>query len=100
MFKNKNILVTGGNGMIGKQLVKLLEKRGANVSVADLPFDLRDRNICKSMCYQKDIVFHLAGSKGSPQRCMEQPASFSVPMIQFNANMVVLIDSHHLLYQL
>jgi GDP-L-fucose synthase len=88
MFKNKNILVTGGNGMIGKQLVKLLEKRGANVSVADLPFDLRDRNICKSMCYQKDIVFHLAGIKGSPQRCMEQPASFSVPMIQFNANMV------------
>jgi len=87
-FKDKNILVTGGNGMIGKQLVRLLNEQGAKVSIADLPFDLRDRNVCKSMCYQKDIVFHLAGIKGSPQRCMEQPASFSVPMIQFNANMV------------
>ena len=26
MFKNKNILVTGGSGMIGRQLVKLLQK--------------------------------------------------------------------------
>ena len=38
--KNKNVLVTGGNGMIGRQLVSLLEKRGANVTVADLPIDL------------------------------------------------------------
>ena len=87
-FKNKNILVTGGNGMIGRQLVSLLEKRGANVTIADLPIDLRDRNICDAMCTGKDIVFHLAGIKGSPQRCMEEPASFSVPMIQFNANMI------------
>ena len=87
-FKNKNVLVTGGNGMIGRQLVSLLEKRDANVTVADLPIDLRDRNICDAMCMEKDMVFHLAGIKGSPQRCMEEPASFSVPMIQFNANMI------------
>ena len=35
-FKNKNVLVTGGNGMIGRQLVSLLERRGANVTIADL----------------------------------------------------------------
>ena len=87
-FKNKNILVTGGNGMIGKRLVESLLHKGANVLVADLPTDLRDRKTCKEVCDGMDIVFHLAGIKGSPQRCMEQPASFSVPMIQFNANMV------------
>jgi GDP-L-fucose synthase len=87
-FKNKNILVTGGNGMIGKELVKLLKQKGANVTIADLPTDLRDRETCKEVCRGKDIVFHLAGIKGSPQRCMEEPASFSVPMIQFNANMI------------
>ena len=87
-FKNKNILVTGGNGMIGKRLVELLECKGANVHIADLPTDLRDRKTCKEVCKGMDIVFHLAGIKGSPQRCMEEPASFSVPMIQFNANMV------------
>ena len=87
-FKDKNILVTGGNGMIGRELVRLLEQVGAKVTTADLPIDLRDRDICKKVCDGKDIVFHLAGIKGSPQRCMEEPASFSVPMIQFNANMI------------
>ena len=36
MFKNQNILVTGGAGMIGRELVKLLLDRGANVTVADI----------------------------------------------------------------
>jgi GDP-L-fucose synthase len=90
VFKDKNILVTGGNGMIGHALVELLyDTTTANIMVADLPnVDLRDRKDCKAVCEGQDIVFHLAGIKGSPQRCMESPASFSVPMIQFNANMV------------
>ena len=87
---DKNILVTGGNGMIGRQLVELLyDTTSANIMVADLPnVDLRDRKDCEAVCEGQDIVFHLAGIKGSPIRCMESPASFSVPMIQFNANMV------------
>ena len=89
-FKNKNILVTGGKGMIGRSLVDILQTKSPNnILVADLPdHDLRDRNVCKEICDGQDIIFHLAGIKGSPQRCMESPASFSVPMIQFNANMV------------
>jgi|TARA_B100000315_G_C14560939_1_gene580564 GDP-L-fucose synthase len=90
MFNNKNILVTGGNGMIGRQLVELLyDTTSANITIADLPnVDLRDRTDCKAVCEGQDIVFHLAGIKGSPQRCMEAPATFSVPQIQFNANMI------------
>ena len=89
-FKDKNILVTGGNGMIGQALVKLLyDTTTATITVADLPnTDLRDRDDCKAACEGQDIIFHLAGIKGSPQRCMESPASVSVPMIQFNANMI------------
>ena len=89
-LQNKNVLVTGGNGMIGQALVELLyDTTSANIMVADLPnVDLRDRKDCKAVCEGQDIVFHLAGIKGSPQRCMEAPATFSVPMIQFNANMV------------
>ena len=56
---NKNFLVTGGNGMIGKRLVELLEHKGANVYIADLPTDLRDRNTCKEVCEGMDYVFHL-----------------------------------------
>jgi len=89
-FKDKNILVTGANGMIGRALVKLLEKESPkNITTADLPeYDLRSRTDCSFLCHGQDYVFHLAGIKGSPQRCMESPASFSVPMIQFNANMI------------
>ncbi len=90
MFKDKNILVTGGNGMVGRTLVKLLKKElPKNITIADLPtYDLRDRDVCENICFNQDIIFHVAGIKGSPQRCMESPASFSVPMIQFNANMI------------
>ena len=74
-FKDKNIVVTGANGMIGMELSRLLVDTDCNyVMGADLPeMDLRDRKACEFIC--KD-----AG--------MEAPASFSVPMIQFNANMV------------
>ena len=90
MFKNKNIVVTGANGMIGTKLTELLMDTDCNyVMGVDLPeIDLRDRKACEFVCKDADIVFHLAGIKGSPQRCMESPASFSVPMVQFNANMI------------
>lgn len=90
-FNNKKIVVTGANGMIGKELVRILNDEYSPQSVleVDLPdHDLRDRIDAFSVCDGQDIVFHLAGIKGSPQRCMEAPASFSVPMIQFNANMI------------
>ena len=90
MFKDKNILITGGKGMVGRALAKLIEKESPRyLTIADLPeYDLRSRTDCSFLCHGQDYVFHLAGIKGSPQRCMESPASFSVPMIQFNANMI------------
>jgi len=96
VFEGKKITVTGANGMIGKELVRILKEEYSPESVleADLPiYDLRERVDAAYVCDGQDIVFHLAGIKGSPQRCMESPASFSVPMIQFNANMVEA--AHH-----
>ena len=89
-LQNKNVLVTGGNGMIGRALVELLyDTTSANIMVADLPnVDLRDRNDCKDVCEGQDVVFHLAGIKSTPIQCIESPASSSVPMIQFDANMI------------
>ncbi|MBC8428597.1 NAD-dependent epimerase/dehydratase family protein [bacterium] len=87
---SKNILVTGGNGMIGRHLVELLyDTTTSNITIADLPnVDLRDRKDCKAVCEGQDIVFHLAGIKGSPQTAKNNPSRYFVPMLQFNTNMM------------
>jgi GDP-L-fucose synthase len=100
MFDKQKVLVTGGSGMIGRSLVNLLLQRGAIVTIADLTkpvdlpegveftqVDLRFFDNCLDICKGKDYVFHLAGVKGSPKMCIEQPVDFMVPMLQFNTNM-------------
>ena len=101
LFKNKNILVTGGTGMIGRAVVSKLLESGAKVVVADLNIpedkhpdveylkvDLRYFDQCEDICKNKDFVFNVVGVKGSPQACATQPADFMVPMLQFNTNMM------------
>ena len=95
------ILVTGGSGMIGRELVTMLLDRGAEITVASLdsprdmdervnfkPANLTLKHNCEIMVKGMDMVFHLAGIKGSPLMCQKKPASFSVPMQQFNLNMM------------
>ena len=102
MFKNKNVLITGGTGLIGRKLIKLLEEKGANLTIASLdkPKDLDENKIrflntdlryldnCIECTKNQDIVFHLAGVKGSPKMCAEKPASFLTPTITFSFNML------------
>ena len=101
MFKDKKVLITGGGGMIGRSLVKLLLEKECKIYIADLTkpsdlpdgvehlqVDLRFFDNCLDICKGKDYVFHLAGVKGSPKMCIEQPVDFMVPMLQFNTNMI------------
>ena len=100
-WENKNVLVTGGTGLIGRPLVTKLLKKKANVYVVSLdePYDmevgvkffkkdLREFSNCLNVCNNMDIVFHLAGVKGSPKMTMSQPASFLVPTVTFSYNMM------------
>lgn len=99
-FFKKKVLVTGGTGMIGMELTKMLILLGAKVSVVSLDKikyfnkvkyyrkDLRIYENCLAVCKNKDIVFHLAGIKGSPKMAKEKPASFLVPTILFSLNML------------
>jgi GDP-L-fucose synthase len=101
MFKNKKVLITGGGGMIGRSLINKLIEKEAIITIADLSdpvnlpkevnfvkADLRYFDQCEKICKGQDYVFNLVGIKGSPKMCLEQPADFMVPMLQFNTNMM------------
>jgi GDP-L-fucose synthase len=100
-YEGKNVLVTGGTGLIGRSLSNLLVEEGAQVRAASLDnptripdgvkfmrLDLTKFENCMSACEGMDYVFHLAGIKGNPKVALEKPASFFVPTILFNTNMM------------
>ena len=100
-YKNKNVLVTGGTGLIGTQLVNKLVKLKSRVIVASLDknielpkgvkfirSDLRFFENCLKLTKKIDYVFHLAGIKGSPEMAKKKPYQFMTPMLMFNANML------------
>ncbi len=101
IYEGKRILVTGGTGLIGRPLVQMLIEKGAKVRIVSLDdqsranpeaefirANLLDYRNCIEACEGMDYVFHLAGVKGSPAMTMKQPASFFVPTILFNTNMM------------
>lgn len=91
-FSKKNVLVTGGTGLIGRQIVKLLCDVGANVKIVSLDKitvtnraehicgDLTEFDFCKKVTSGMDFVFHVAGIKGSIEVTKKKPASFFVPL--------------------
>jgi len=99
-FENTNILVTGGTGLIGRQISKILCDAGANVKIVSLDKvnvdnrashvlgDLTDFHLCKELTRDMDFVFHLSGIKGSIEVTKSKPASFFVPLLMMNTNIL------------
>jgi GDP-L-fucose synthase len=99
-FTGRSALVTGGTGLIGRQVVKLLEEAGAHVRIVSLDRvnvsakaehvqgDLCDFATCKRLTQDVDFVFHLAGIKGSVEVTKAKPASFFVPLLMMNTNLL------------
>jgi UDP-N-acetylglucosamine 4-epimerase len=94
-LKNKNILVTGGAGFIGSNLINHLMKQGNQISCLDnlstgkieniagfmkdpafhfIQGDIRDLETCKNAVADKDIIFHQA-ALGSVPRSIVDPKS-------------------------
>lgn len=99
-FDAKNILVTGGTGLIGRQVVDLLVAAGAWVRVASLDRiavndraryvtgDLSSYDFCTEMVRDMDFVFHLAGVQGTVQTSASKLASHFVPTLMVNTNIL------------
>lgn len=99
-FAGKNVVVTGGTGLIGREVVKILDRADANVKIASLDRvkvsekaehifgDLTNFEFCKQLTKGTDYAFHLAGIKGSIEVTKSKPASFFVPLLMMNTNML------------
>tara|TARA_B100000929_G_scaffold168158_1_gene133164 strand:+ start:972 stop:1901 length:930 start_codon:yes stop_codon:yes gene_type:complete len=74
-LKNKKILVTGGNGFLGKNIVRNLENLGINdiIIPSSSDCDLRNMNNCKKVVDGIDVVFHLAAHVGGIGLNREKP---------------------------
>ena len=97
------ILITGASGMVGKHLVDMCLQKGYYVRGTDIRYDdrydtysenfefyqadLREFDDCKNVVVDMDVVFQVAGVKGSPKRAAEQPNDYFTPMLQMNTNM-------------
>lgn len=99
-FASKKVLVTGGTGLIGREVSRLLLDLGALVKVVSLDKvqlnpnievvfgDLTNLDFCLEQTKEIDYVFHLAGVKGSIEVTKAKPASFLVPLLMFNTNVL------------
>lgn len=104
-YKGRKVLVAGGTGMIGRPLSKLLSELGAEVTVAGLEdydlalelvsegvfyiqADFTDLNAAQLACEGQDYVFNLVGIKGSVGIGESKVASYLVPMLRFQTNLI------------
>lgn len=104
MYSNKNILVTGGTGMIGSHLVELLLEKNANVRIVaherEIPPELEDKGLdvvsgdltekkfVEESVKDMDYVFHLAAYTGGLGRTSTHPASTLTPNLIMDGNIL------------
>lgn len=99
-LKGATVVVTGGTGMIGREVVRLLVEAGSRVISVSLDRidlddgaehvqgDLTDFKLCQDLCRGADYVCHVAGIKGSVEVTKSKPASFFVPLLMMNTNLL------------
>lgn len=99
-FNKRNVLITGGTGLIGRQVVEILCGADANVVIVSLDNinvhnkvqhiigDLTSFDFCKEITKDMDFVFHLAGIKGSIEIVEKKPATIFVTLLMMNTNIL------------
>tara|TARA_Y100000590_G_scaffold382396_1_gene452313 strand:+ start:8917 stop:9840 length:924 start_codon:yes stop_codon:yes gene_type:complete len=91
-WSEKTVLLTGGNGFLGKSVLKQLENKEIKKLIipSSEDADLRKKDICEKILHEVDLVIHLAGKGGGIEFMRENPADI------FYDN---LIMSTHLMHE-
>jgi GDP-L-fucose synthase len=96
-LSDKRILVTGGAGFLGRQVVEQLVKAGANIEKISIPrsrdFDLRVMESCQRAAENQDIIIHLAAHVGGIGLNQLKPAEL------FYDNLMMGVQLIHAAYQ-
>lgn len=108
MYKGARVLVAGGTGTIGVQVVKQLLNRGSIVTIASLDNAIKIQTIfgvdssrivfkhldltliesCNEAVKDQDFVLNLVGIKGSTGIGETKVASYLIPMLRFQTNLM------------
>lgn len=108
MYRGTRVLVAGGTGTIGVPVVRELLKRGAKITLVSLDdksraesifghrfeemnfmsLDLTSEDSCKKAVASQDFVFNLVGIKGSVGIGETKVASYLIPMLRFQTNLM------------
>ncbi len=104
-YKGKKILVAGGTGMIGVCMINQLLHYNCEITIASLESkeyaeklfgkkvkffqtDLTDLDNCLKVTKGQELVINLVGIKGSVGIGQTKTASFLVPMLRFQTNLM------------
>ncbi|MFQ6019156.1 MAG: SDR family NAD(P)-dependent oxidoreductase [Dehalococcoidia bacterium] len=106
-YRDRRVLVTGGAGFIGANLVQRLVQEGARVRVVDslermgsentaafrgsvefLERDLGKMESCMEACQDVEMVFHLAAAAGSSDHYRRHPAEVMLQNLIIDAHVL------------
>lgn len=87
---SQKILITGSSGLVGKNLITKLEKKGYQVLGLDSKNDLRSPSLTRQIFknYKPSIVFHLAAKVGGIYANSNYKADFYSDNVLINTNVV------------
>lgn len=87
---SKRITITGASGFLGKHVVNEFKKNGVNnlFLPSSKEYDLVEKEACKKVAKESDIIIHLAAKVGGIEANRLNPATFFYENLMMGVNLI------------